>query len=499
MFDVIIVGAGFSGICIAASLKRAGCDNFVVLDRADDVGGTWRDNTYPGAACDIASHLYSFSFRPNYYWSNVYARQPEILAYLQAVVKDEGIRDNIRFNANVSGVHWEENRKVWRAETNAGPYFARALVIASGHLSDASFPEIKGLADYHGTVFHSAQWDHNCELSGKRIGIIGTGASAIQIVPELTKVAKGLVVFQRSAPYVVPRRDREYSNAEKRMFERLPHLAKNLRNELFWFNEDRFLQRRREPHFLQMVTEIARTHLKAQVADPELRRKLTPDYEIGCKRILLSNDYYPALQKPGVLLETTGIELFDENGVVCTDGTRHELDAVVMATGFEATDLPITNVIYGKDDRCLADDWATGPRALNCTAVSGYPNLFMMLGPNTGLGAGSMVYMIETQAAYIMQALDYILSNGCVIEPDAQAEAEYVSDLHARSEGTVWLAGGCKSWYIHQPSGRLTALWPDFMHRFREENGTFSPAGYLVHAQQGHRDRAPSWSGRSAG
>ncbi|MGO4740315.1 flavin-containing monooxygenase [Bosea sp. 2KB_26] len=478
IYDVIVIGSGFSGLGLAIALKREQRHRFVVLERGADVGGTWRDNTYPGAACDIPSHLYSYSFRQKADWKSVYAKQPEIFAYLQSAANDEGVRPHIHFGTKVKRAAWDETRSLWRVETEQGPYLAKALVSAAGHLSDPAFPEIEGLDSYRGRIMHSAQWDHSLDLARKRVGVVGTGASAIQIVPELAKVVDSLTVFQRSAPYVVPRRDPAYSAAEQRMFARLPQAAQQLRDELFWFNEGRFLQRRRVPSFISIVSTMAQTHLDAQVQDPELKRKVTPDYEIGCKRILISNDYYPALQRPNVSLETSGIERGIENGVVTRDGVSYEFDAIILATGFEATDLPIAEVIHGCQGTTLAESWRSGPEAFACASMTGFPNFFMMLGPNTGLGAGSMVFMAETQTNYIREALNHLLERQIVIEPNAEAQRDYVGSIDSRSQGTVWVAGGCKSWYLHPTSGKLTALWPDFMRQFRAENGSFSSRGY---------------------
>jgi cation diffusion facilitator CzcD-associated flavoprotein CzcO len=478
--DVIIIGSGFSGLGLAVALKREGRHNFVVVERAGEVGGTWRDNTYPGAACDIPSHLYSFSFRPNPNWSSTYASQAEIFQYLRAVAKEEHLLPHIRFNTTVTRVVWDAGTSLWAVETNRGWIYGRALVAAAGHLSDPSVPDISGIEQFGGQIFHSAKWDHGFDAQKQRVGVIGTGASAIQIVPELAKLAEHLVVFQRSAPYIVPRRDAPFSLAEQRMFARLPRTRQALRDELFWFNEGRFLQRRRVDTFIAIVAAMAQDHLNSQVQDLELKRKLTPAYEIGCKRILISNDFYPALAQPNVTLEAAGIEQITPEGVRCRDGRFYPLDAIILATGFEATNLPIAEVIYGRNGRRLADEWAAGPNAYACTTVSGFPNFFMMLGPNTGLGAGSMVYMAETQANYIKEGLAFLLGHDMDIEPDPASQQSYVDDLHRRSEGTVWVAGGCSSWYLHPTSGKLTALWPDFMGRFRAENGSFSEQGYVT-------------------
>lgn len=480
--DVIIIGTGFSGLGLATALKRSGRDNFVILERADGVGGTWRDNTYPGAACDIQSHLYSYSFRPNPDWTRVYAGQPEILDYLRATALDEGLLGHIHFNSDVTNATWDESRQQWKVTTRRGIHIARALVTATGHLSDPKLPTIAGLADFTGELFHSAQWNHDVSWAGKRVGVLGTGASAIQVVPELAKSAAHVAVFQRSAPYVVPRRDYFYTEAEKGMFRKLPGTAQAVRDGLFWGNEARFPQRRQVPKFVDEIRTRALRHLNQQVQDPDLLKKLTPDYEIGCKRILISNDYFPALTQPNVTLHTGGVQRIEGNAVITQDG-REELDILVCCTGFEAVDLPIAQRIVGRDDVLLANRWSSGGRAYACSTVAGFPNLFVMLGPNTGVGAGSIVYMVETQINYIKQALRYLDDNDSVLEISEERETAFIDELDARSIGTVWTSGGCSSWYVDQRSGRLSTLWPDFMSQFRAENGTFDSSVYQVRSR----------------
>lgn len=478
--DVLIVGTGFSGLALGSRLARQGRHSFALVDRGSSVGGTWRDNTYPGAACDVPSHLYSLSFRPPAAWSHVYGRQPEIRAYLESTARDEGLLPHTFFDAEMLDARWDERALRWEVRTSRGRHLATSLVTACGHLSDPAIPEIPGLDTFTGEIFHSARWDHDVDLTGKRVGVLGTGASAIQIVPELAAVVGQLTVFQRTAPYVVPRKDRAYTDAEKGMFSRLPETARTLREGLFWDSEARFPQRLGVPVFLEQMKKSALDHLAAQVGDEDLRAALTPDYEIGCKRILLSNTYYPALTQPHVSLETSGIAGVDQDGVITRDGARVDLDVLVVATGFEATDLPFGYRIRGRGDRLLSEHWADGGRAFASTSVTGFPNLFVMQGPNTGLGAGSIVYIIESQASYISGAIDFIADRGAAIEPTAEAEDAYVADLDDRSAGTVWLSEGCDSWYRHAVSGRLTALWPSYMHRYHRENGSFDAAGYAL-------------------
>lgn len=478
--EVLVIGTGFSGLGLGVALKREGKSDFIMLERADKVGGTWRDNTYPGAACDIQSHLYSYSFRPNPNWSRVYCQQPEIHEYLCATARDEGLLSHIRFGCEVTRAVWEEDRGTWRVETVGGTFRGRALVAASGHLSDPSYPDIPGRESFAGQIFHSARWDHEAELAGKRVGIIGTGASSIQIVPELAGQVRHLTVFQRTPPYIVPRRDHFYSAAEKGMFARFPETMQAIRDELFWGNEARFPQRRQVPAFIDQVRTTALNHLASQVEDPVLRAKLTPAYEIGCKRLLISNDYFPALVRPDVSLETAGIERITPEGVVTSEGTLIPLDVLIVATGFEAARLPIAERIKGRGDRTLADTWSDGGAAFACATIDGFPNFFMMLGPNTGLGAGSIIYMVETQIGYITEGLGFIRDRSAIVEPTPEARQDYVATIYARAEGTVWTAGGCKSWYLDPESGKLTTLWPDFMSQFRRENGTFSTVGYDI-------------------
>ncbi|ELT42777.1 flavin-containing monooxygenase [Arthrobacter nitrophenolicus] len=479
--NVAIIGSGFSGTGLAIQLKRSGEESFVVLEREHSLGGTWRDNHYPGAACDVQSHLYSYSFKPKPEWSRVYARQPEILEYLRDCATSEGVDRHMRFDSEVLGAAWIEESNEWLISTANGSYLARVLVTASGHLSDPKYPNIPGIDDFKGAKFHSARWDHDTSLEGKRVGVIGTGASAIQIIPEVAKVAGKLTVFQRSAPYVVPRMDREYSTAEKNMFARLPHTAEKLRRDLFWAGEARFPQRRGIESFISRVEGLALDHLADQIKDPDLRAKLTPDYAIGCKRVLISNEYYPTYLRENVELETQGIERITENAVVMKDGSKHDLDALIVSTGFETSDLPISHRIHGTDGLLLADHWARGEQAYACSTVNGFPNLFIMNGPNSGLGAGSIIFVIESQIDYILGALDYLHQNGYTrMEVTQDAEMDFAAMIDRNAQGTVWLEGGCKSWYVDERNGRLSTIWPDFMSRFRDSNGVFRPEAYEV-------------------
>lgn len=486
---IAIIGSGFAGLGLAIQLRRRGEHDFIVLERAGDVGGTWRDNTYPGAACDIQSHLYSYSFRPNPDWSRVYATQPEIHAYLREAAAEEGVLPHITFDAELLETRWNPEAQHWSLETTAGSFTADFVVTAAGHLSDPKLPAIPGLERFTKPMFHSAQWDHAFDPAGKRVGVIGSGASGIQVVPELAKSAHQLTVFQRSAPYIIPRVDFEYSDAQKSMFRRMPETAQALRDELYWGNEARFPQRRGIADFIAKIETTALEHLHAQVPAGALRDQLTPDYMIGCKRILISNDYYPTFLRDNVALETSGIVEVTETGILTNDG-EIELDALVLCTGFEAADLPITHRIFDADGRSMADSWTRGGAAYACSTVAGYPNLFIMNGPNSGLGAGSIIFVIESQINYILGALDYMATtDASVIEITQEAQDAFVDSVDARAADTVWLNGGCHSWYVDHRYGRLSTVWPDFMTKFRREAGVFKPDEYVVDGEPVRGDR----------
>ncbi|AVI00221.1 NAD(P)/FAD-dependent oxidoreductase (plasmid) [Streptomyces sp. WAC00288] len=479
--DVVIIGTGFAGLGMGVRLKRHGRESFVILERAHDVGGTWRDNTYPGAACDIPSHLYSFSFRPNPEWSRLFSPGPEILEYLRDTAREEGLLPHIRFGADVKDARWDADKQRWTVTTADGVFTGRFLVTGTGHLADESLPPIKGLDGFTGETFHSARWNHRVPLDGKRIGVVGSGATAIQLVPELAKTASELVVFQRSAPYVTPRPDRVYTETQKQLFRRDPDAIPAHRAEIFWFLEDSYAQRRAVPEQLAQVKAAAREHLQRQVEDEELRAKLTPDYEPGCKRILISDTFYPALARDNVTLEASALDHLDGDKAISADGNAYELDVLVFCTGFEAAEPPYAALVHDGEGVSLADRWVQGMEAFASTTVSGFPNLFIVNGPNTGLGHNSIVYVIEAQIDYILGALDWSEANGNrVLDVSAEAQARYVEELQERSKGTVWLSDGCKSWYIDPHSGRLTLIWPEFAHEFRHRNGSFDPAPYIA-------------------
>ncbi|QHC67343.1 NAD(P)-binding domain-containing protein [Rathayibacter sp. VKM Ac-2759] len=477
--DVLIIGAGFAGIGAATRLARRGGASFAVLERAERVGGTWRDNDYPNVSCDIPSHLYSYSFAPEPDWSAFYAPGAEIQGYLERVVERERLTAHLRLGTEVLEMVFDESSRRWRVDTSQGEWTAAVLVVCAGRLSEPRLPAIPGLDAFAGPAFHSARWRHDVDLDGARVGIVGSGASAVQIVPHLAERAASVVLFQRSAPYVVPRRNREYPLEERRTLARVPGALERLREDLFWRAELGFAGRVGVPAAIDRLRAEAFGHLAGQVADPDLRAVLTPDYEIGCKRVLLSDDYYPALTGPHVRVVPSPLRRIEGSSAIGDDGAAHEVDVLVFATGFHSTRPPFARRIRGRDGLLLADRWADGMSAYDSTTVHGFPNLFVINGPNASLGHNSAIHMIETQIDYVLAALDHRETSGIdVLEVTAEAEAASVARVDALSADTVWTNGGCESWYVDAASRRLTLLWPDFAFAFREELGRFDPAAY---------------------
>jgi cation diffusion facilitator CzcD-associated flavoprotein CzcO len=483
-FRVAIVGTGFSGLGMAIRLKQEGIEDFVVFERAGDVGGTWRDNTYPGAACDVPSHLYSFSFAPNPEWSRTFSQQPEIQDYLRRCAGHFDVLPHVRFHHEVTGASWDEERQRWLVDTSAGRFTAQVLVAGMGPLSEPSIPHIPGIERFEGAAFHSAQWDHGVDLRGRRVAVIGTGASTIQVVPEIQPQVEKLHLFQRTPPWVMPHPDRPISDRERRLYRRFPLAQRAMRAAVYWARETfvlPFLHKR----LARLPETVARKHIASQVPDRELRRKLTPDYTIGCKRILISNDYYPAVSQRNVELVTDGIREVRERSIVCTDGSEREIDAIVFGTGFRVTDMPAAELIRGRSGRSLAEVWAGSMQAYLGTSIAGFPNLFMIVGPNTGLGHNSMVFMIESQLAYVLDALRTMDARG-VASVDVRPEVQdaYNAELQEGLRDTVWSTGGCVSWYLDD-TGRNTTLWPGSTWPFRRRTRRFDPAAYTLRSRVG--------------
>jgi cation diffusion facilitator CzcD-associated flavoprotein CzcO len=457
--DVAIVGAGIAGLGLGARLRAAGRDSFVILERDDAPGGTWRENTYPGAACDIPSHLYSYSFAANPRWSRRYSPQREILRYLEGFAEAHGLTPHVRTGREVTNARFDGQTRTWKVETATGETFeARALVPACGQLSMPQIPAFTGLEDFRGPSWHSARWDHSVDLAGKRVAVIGSGASAIQVVPEVAKIARELRVFQRTPPWIIPRHDRRYTRLERAAFERWPALRRAHRWFMYWSRESVVLALRPGTAAARALTGLSRWHLERQVSDPALRAALTPSYPIGCKRVLVSDDYYPALQRPGVELVTAGMDRFVEEGIRTTDGRLHELDAVVFATGFDSQALVAPMRVEGPDGRTLDDIWAGGPRAHRGVTVAGMPNLFLLYGPNTNLGHNSMVFMIECQFGYVMQAIDEVLRDDRrTLTVREEVMERFDASLQDELRHSVWSAG-CNNWY-KDDSGRIVNNW----------------------------------------
>ena len=476
---IAIVGGGFSGLGLAIRLRQRGVEDFVVLERGSDVGGTWRDNTYPGCQCDVPSHLYSFSFAPNPGWSRTYSTQPEIWDYLRRCARDFGVLPHLRFEHEVTGAHWDEPAQRWVLDTAAGRLTAQFLVAAQGGLSEPALPDIPGIDSFAGPAFHSARWRHDVDLRGLRVAVVGTGASAIQFVPRIQPQVARLHVFQRTPPWIVPHRDRPIRDWERRLYRTLPAAQLAVRGTVYLARESMvsgFMG-----GSLPIAERLARRHLERQVADPELRARLTPHYRLGCKRILLSNEYYPALTRPNVELVTAGIREVRPHSVVSDDGVEREVDAILYGTGFKVTDVPIAGRLRGRDGRALAEVWDRSPQAHLGTTVAGFPNLFLMTGPNTGLGHTSVVVMAEAQIRYLLDALDHVARRSAgAVEVREDAQRRFNEETQRRLAGTVWNTGGCKSWYLDR-HGRNTTLWPGTTLAYRRRLRSFDPAEHVLH------------------
>lgn len=477
-FRVAIIGTGFAGLGMAARLKQDGLDDLVLLERANDVGGTWRDNTYPGAACDVPSHLYSLSFRRNPNWSHSFSGQSEIWRYLRQTAEDEDVLRHIRFGRQVQSCQWDNDGNRWWIETAQDTITAQFLVSGSGALCEPSLPDIPGLPEFQGTIFHSARWNHDHDLTGRNVAVIGTGASSVQFVPQIQPQVGHLHLFQRTPPWVIPRHDRTITRAEKWVYRNLPFAQQIVRRSIYWGRENYIFGFVKNPKLMRGVEAIASANMKRAVKDPQLRAKLTPDYRAGCKRILLSNDYYPALTQSNVSVVTDGISEVREKSVVTRDGTEREVDTIILGTGFHVSDIPIANQIHDAEGVPLAQRWGDDPQALRGTTVAGYPNLFILAGPNTGPGHTSHVFFIESQINYTMAALRYACRNRLDrLDPRPEAQDAYVQRVQRKTQGTVWVSGGCDSWYLNS-KGHNVALWPGFSWEFALQTRKFDPHNY---------------------
>lgn len=478
---IAVVGTGFGGLGAAVRLLQEGETDLAVFERAESVGGVWRANTYPGAACDVQSHLYAFSFAPNPEWSRKYAPQAEIQAYLEDVAERFGVLPHVRFGHEVEACVWDDDAAHWRIETSRGPYTADVLVAAPGALEAPKLPDVPGLAGFPGTVMHTARWDDGVDLAGKRVAVVGTGASAIQVIPAIQPTVGHLTVFQRTPAWVIPRRDGTFGERARRRFRERPLLQRALRRVLFRYHETTGLAFRTPWLNRQAERLLARRHLRAQVPDPALRQRLTPDYRLGCKRVLLSDDYYPALGQPNVTVVDGALAEVRGDVAVGADGSEHPVDVVVLATGFYVTDLPFAEHVVGRGGRRLSEIWGESPSAHVGTTVHGVPNFFLIQGPNTGLGHSSVILMAEAQIEHVVNAVAAMRARElAAVEPTAEAQRAWVEEVDALGEGTVWLTG-CDSWYL-DATGRNAALWPGSVPAFQKRVEPFDPSEYHLRA-----------------
>ncbi|MEO9524601.1 flavin-containing monooxygenase [Marinobacter alexandrii] len=508
---IAIIGTGFSGLGMGIKLKEAGYHDFVILEQSDDIGGTWHENHYPGCACDVQSALYSFSFEQNPNWSRRFAQQPEIKAYLRHCAEKYGLTKHIRLNTHVAGARYDEARASWTVETCDSPqlwaymqdrglkpgdglnrsdkalpalqsFRADIVVSGMGGLSTPAYPDIKGLASFTGKSFHSQDWDHSYDLRGKRVAVIGTGASAIQFVPEVAKEAAQLDLYQRTPPWIMPKPDRAIRPLEKQLYRRFPETLNAYRQSLYWMLEGRVLGFVGNPRILKLGELQARRHIRSQIKDKALRKKVTPDFHFGCKRVLISNNYYPALVQDNVSVLTDGIREVRGHVIVDNQGREREVDCLIYGTGFKAQDPIPAGMVRGRGGQDLLDAWKDGAEAYKGSAIAGFPNFFMLMGPNTGLGHSSMVYMIESQIQYVMDALKKMDRRGWrSVEVKPEAQSRYNASVHAKLGDSVWHTG-CKSWYVNE-NGKNTTLWPGFTWQFRQQTLRFDSAQYWCEPQ----------------
>jgi cyclohexanone monooxygenase len=482
--QIAIIGAGFSGIAMGRYLQKSGREDFIIFEKGNDVGGTWRDNTYPGIACDVPSNLYSFSFALNPNWSRSYSGGREINDYIRATSKKLGLLGHIRFNTTVTAGNWDDAEQLWRLDTTGGPVTANFIVGAMGFLSEPMVPQLPGIENFKGESFHSQQWDHGFDLKGKRVAVVGTGASAIQFVPQIQPEVSELHLYQRTAPWILPRSERSLTGFEHKLYKYLPFTQKFARSVVYTFLEMRVLGFVKQRKLMKGMQFVATLNIRRHIKDRELRKKVTPDFDLGCKRVLMANNYYPAITEENVELITHGVTEVREKSIVAADGSEREVDAIIWGTGFRVTDNPDWETLRGRDGRTLTETWEpTGLRAYLGTLVPNFPNTFLVIGPNTTLGHSSMVYMIESTMQYILSILDHVEKQGAAsFEVREETVDAFERDIEQRSEGTIWTTGGCSSWYLDD-NGRNTTLWPDFTFRFRKLCREFEPGQVTLRAR----------------
>jgi cation diffusion facilitator CzcD-associated flavoprotein CzcO len=464
--SVVILGAGISGLCTGIQLLAAGIRSFTIFEKSDKVGGTWYENQYPGAACDVPSHFYSFSFEQNPDWSRKFSGQAEIQRYLERTAAKYGVLPHIRFGSEVTSASFDAGAGLWRVRTNTGEEVtANVLVSGVGQLNRPFVPDLPGLADFEGVTFHSARWNHAHSLAGKNVAVIGNGASAIQFIPHVAKQAAKLTIFQRSANWVVPRGDYAYSERAKRIFRAVPALQRLYRWFFYWQLEKNFLAFGGEGRIAKLFEKGARMWLEQQIPDPKLRAALTPDYRVGCKRILIDDEFYPALARPNVAVETSGIARITRDAIETTDGVSHPVDTIILATGFSATSFLSPVQIEGVDGKKLEEVWRPGAEAHLGITVSGFPNFFMMYGPNTNLGHNSIIFMIEAQVRYTVSCIQALAARGLrYLDVKPEVQARYNAELQQELASTAW-AAGCNSWY-KTAAGKVTNNWSSFTVKY---------------------------------
>jgi cation diffusion facilitator CzcD-associated flavoprotein CzcO len=489
ILDVAIVGAGFGGLCAAIRLRGSGvAQSLVILERSHEVGGTWRDNIYPGCACDVPSHLYSFSFAPNPQWTRPYPQQQEVQDYILRVVDKYTLRPLIRFNTDVASMRWQADRQCWRIDIEGQPpLLASHVVLATGPLNKPVIPDLPGLQSFTGPSFHSSHWRADVELKGKRIAVVGTGASAVQFVPEIAPDAAQVTVFQRTAAWVLPRWDKPYGGVKRWAYRHVPMLQRLSRWRVYWFNELVGMGFMGSTAIQRMLKRLSNHHLRSQVADAEMRKVLTPNFNPGCKRLLISNIWFPTLRRPNVQLVTQAVASITPNGVVGADGTLYPCDVIIWGTGFKATEFVAPMQVYGVapegagegDAPELGAVWRSKPAASHLgITVADFPNLFLLVGPNTGLGHNSIIFMIECQVNYVVKALASLRDRKqpvLQLRPDVQRD-EYAA-IQRKMKGTVW-SSGCKSWYQHA-DGHIDTLWPGYTWEYWLKTRRFSVADYV--------------------
>ncbi len=473
-----IVGGGLSGLGATVMLRRAGIGDVVVFERADEVGGTWRDNTYPGCACDVPSALYSFTFAPNPAWGRLYAGQAEIREYAKRVAREHGVEEHVVHGADVTSASWDEDAQRWRIETTQGEWTAQALISATGPWSEPVFPDVPGLGDFEGAIFHSSRWDHEHDLTGRRVAVIGTGASAVQFVPRIQPQVEQMTVFQRTAQWVLPKADRAVTPFEQSLYRRFPWTLRALREAMYYsFELAGHLQR--NPQRIGPVQRMAERHLERSVQDPALRAALTPDHTLGCKRILFSNDWYRALTRENVELVPHAVTEVRAGGVVGADGVERPADTLILGTGFGITEMPIAARVRGRDGRTLDETWDGSPTGHVGTVVHGFPNFFMILGPNVGNGHTSATVIIEMQVAFAIETLKRLERDG-LASADVRPEVQdaFNAEVQRRVQSTVWNAGGCRSYYLDR-NGRNSTIFPGSTLELRRRM-RFTPGDYVL-------------------